>query len=78
MEQLKDHQSNSHRKNNRVEFLTDFDDRRSVFIDFLKNISKKISSFANWKKYIRYLYQQKRNWHLDPIQRLSHFNDIFL
>lgn len=38
---LKDHHSNSNRKNNKVEFLTDFDDRESVFIDFLKNISKK-------------------------------------
>lgn len=43
VERLKDHHSNSNsnRKNNKVEFLTDFDDRESVFIDFLKNISKK-------------------------------------
>lgn len=40
VERLKDHHSNSNRKNNKVEFLTDFDDRESVFIDFLKNISK--------------------------------------
>lgn len=50
VERLKDHHSNSNRKNKKVEFLTDFDDRESVFIDFLKNISKKKSSFANWKK----------------------------
>lgn len=40
VERLKDHHSNSNRKNNKVEFLTDFDDRESVFIDFLKNVSK--------------------------------------
>lgn len=59
VERLKDHHSNSNRKNNKVEFLTDFDDRESVFIDFLKNISKKKVHLPIGKKYLRYLYQQK-------------------